>query len=83
MRVSNSSSTLNLRLVISRNFLITKPNINLFKNSLSYSCMLVWNSNPIHINNNMTLTPFVQDCQIITIWFKGKYVECASPYLQL
>ena len=60
MRESNSNSTLNLRSVSNKHFLIPKPKINLFKNSLSYSGALVWNSIPLDINNSMTLNSFVQ-----------------------
>ena len=71
MRESNSNSTLNLRSVSNKHFLIPKPKINLFKNSLSYSGALVWNSIPLDIKNSMTLNSFVQNC---TCWLKGKYV---------
>ena len=37
IRESKSNSTLNLRSVNNKHFLIPKPKINLFKNSLSYS----------------------------------------------
>ena len=40
---------LNLRSVSNKHFLIPKPKINLFKNSLSYSGALVWNSIPLDI----------------------------------
>ena len=49
MRESNSNSTLNLRSVSNKHFQIPKPKINLFKNSLSYSGALVWNSIPLDI----------------------------------
>ena len=49
MRESNSNSTLNLQSVSNKHFLIPKPKINLFKNSLSYSGALVWNSIPLDI----------------------------------
>ena len=71
MRESNSNSTLNLRSVRNKHFLIPKPKINLFKNSLSYSIALVWNSIPLDIKNSMTLNSIVQN---FTCWLKGKYV---------
>ena len=71
MRESNSNSTLILRSVSNKHFLIPKPKINLFKNSLWYSGALVWNSIPLDIKNSMTLNSFVQNC---TFWLKGKYV---------
>ena len=44
-----NNSHLNLQLTSNKNFLITKPKISLFKNSLSYSGALVWNSIPLWI----------------------------------
>ena len=38
-----------LRSVSNKHFLIPKPKINLFKNSLSYSGALVWNSIPLDL----------------------------------
>ena len=50
LRSNNSNDiTSNLRSVFSRNFLIPKPSIGLFKSSLSYSGALIWNSIPIDI----------------------------------
>ena len=68
MRDSNSNSNLNLRSVSNKKNLIPKPKINLFKNSLSYSGALVWNSIPLDIKHSMTLNSFVQNC---TFWLKG------------
>ena len=51
MRGNDSSylnnSHLNLQSTSNKNFLIPKPKISLFKNSLSYSGALVWNSAPL------------------------------------
>ena len=49
MREWNSNSTLKLRSVSNEHFLIPKPKINLFKNSLLYSGALVWNSIPLDL----------------------------------
>ena len=49
MREQNSNSTLILRPLSNKNCLIPKPKINLFKNSLSYSGALAWNSSPFDI----------------------------------
>ena len=50
MRNVNINDTLsNLRSVVERNFLIPKPKIGLFKNSLSFSRAIVWNSIPTEI----------------------------------
>ena len=32
-------------------FIIPKPNINLFKNSISYAGTIIWNSIPLEIKN--------------------------------
>ena len=57
-----NSSQLNLRSTSNRNFLIPKPKINLFKNSLSYSGALVWNSIPLWIKNSDTIQSFSKNC---------------------
>lgn len=63
MRAVNSDDTLsNLRSVTNRNFLIPKPKIGLFKNSLSYSGAVVWNSIPIQIKNQSSLKSFSTEC---------------------
>ena len=51
MRELYSNSTLNLRSVRNKHFLIPKSKINLFKNSLSYPGALVWESIPLDIKN--------------------------------
>ena len=53
-----NSSQSNLRPTSNRNFLIPKPKISLFKNSLSYSGALVWNSIPLCIKNCDTIQSF-------------------------
>ena len=57
-----NSSQLNLRSTANRNFLIPKPKISLFKNSLSYSGALVWNSIPLCIKNSDTIQSFSKKC---------------------
>ena len=49
MRNSSDDTISSLRSVTNRNFLIPKPKLNLFKNSLSYSGAIVWNSIPLEI----------------------------------
>ena len=46
-------SQLNLRSTSNKNFLLPKPKISLFKNSLSYSGALVWNSVPLWIKKTL------------------------------
>ena len=38
----------------------TKPKLNVFKNSLSYSGTLIWNSIPVEIRNAYTIGDFVK-----------------------
>ena len=53
-----NNSHLNLRSTSNKNFLIPKPKISLFKNSLSYSGALVWNSIPLWIKKSSTIESF-------------------------
>ena len=57
-----NNSHLNLRSTSNKNFLIPKPKISLFKNSLSYSGALVWNSIPLWIKNSSTIESFTINC---------------------
>ena len=54
-----NSMTSNLRSVSNRNFIIPKPNINLFKNSISYSGTIIWISIPLEIKNADSINSFV------------------------
>ena len=69
MRNVNINNTLpNLRSVANRNFLIPKPKIGLFKNSLSYSGAIVWNSIPTEIKNTTSIQSFTIKC---ASWLKN------------
>ena len=57
-----NNSHLNLRSTPNKNFLIPKHKISLFKNSLSYSGALVWNSIPLWIKNSSTFESFTINC---------------------
>ena len=57
-----NNSHLNLRSTSNKNFLIPEPKISLFKNSLSYSGSLVWNSIPLWIKNSSTMESFTMNC---------------------
>ena len=46
-------SQLNLRSTSNNFFLLAKPKISLFQNSLSYSGALVWNSVPLWIKKTL------------------------------
>ena len=63
-----NSTTSNLRSVSNRNFIIPKPNINLFKNSISYSGTIIWNSIPLEIKNADSINSFVNRC---VAWIKN------------
>ena len=51
MRKISDDATSSLHSVANKNFLIPEPKINLFKNSLSYSGAVIWNSIPLEIKN--------------------------------
>ena len=63
--LNNTAS--NIRSVASKNFLIPQAKCNLFKGSLSYSGVMVWNSIPVSIKNSSSLPIFVKKC---TEWIK-------------
>ena len=67
MRNSSDDTISNLRSVANRNFLIPKPKLNLFKNSLSYSGAIIWNSIPLEIKDSNSLDIFVKKCKA---WMK-------------
>ena len=50
-----------LRSFSNQNFYIPKPNISLFKNSLSYSGPVIWNTIPSDIKNSSTLNIFTRN----------------------
>ena len=66
-RNASDDTISNLRSVANRNFLIPKPKLNLFKNSLSYSGAIIWNSIPLEIKNSNSLDIFVYKCKA---WMK-------------
>ena len=61
MRNANDTGA-NLRSVSNKNFVIPKPNSNLFKSSLSYSGAVIWNSIPLEIKNATSLNSFISKC---------------------
>ena len=65
VNIDNTAS--NLRSVIHKNYLLPQPKCNLFKGSLSYSGVVVWNSIPISIKNSESLDIFIKKC---TDWIK-------------
>ena len=56
---STNDDTMTLRSDSNKNFKTPKPKLNMFKNSLSYSGALIWNSIPVDIRNSSTVDSFV------------------------
>ena len=67
MRSASNDTITSLRSVTNKNFLIPKPKLNLFKNSLSYSGAIIWNSIPLEIKTSKSLDSFVNKCKA---WMK-------------
>ncbi|MCU7801208.1 MAG: reverse transcriptase family protein, partial [gamma proteobacterium symbiont of Lucinoma myriamae] len=63
-----NNTTLNLRSMSNRNFMIPKPRTDLYKRSLAYSGAIVWNSIPLEIKSSSTLQSFINKC---TSWMKS------------
>ena len=59
---STDDDTMTLRSDSNKNFKTPKPKLNMFKNSLSYSGALIWNSIPVDIRNSSTVDSFVNKC---------------------
>ena len=57
-----------LRSVSSQYFRIPKPNINISKESISYSGPIIWNSISNEIKNSSTCSSFTQN---VINWFKN------------
>ena len=62
MRKTSDDTTSSLRSVANKKFLIPKPKINLFKNSLSHSGAIILNSIPLEIKNATSINNFVSKC---------------------
>ena len=58
----NNEDTMTLRSDSNKNFKTPKPKLNMFKNSLSYSGTLIWNSIPLEIRMANTIGDFVKKC---------------------
>ena len=60
MRDANlDNTTSNLRSVANKNFVVPLAKCNLFKGSLTYSGVIIWNSIPVSIKNSSSLPMFV------------------------
>ena len=63
MRDTTLNNTVsNLRSVTSKNVLVPQAKCNLFKGSLSYSGVMVWNSIPVSIKDSYSLPIFIKKC---------------------
>ena len=56
----NSEDTMTLRSDSNKHFKTPKPKLNMFKNSLSYSGTLIWNSIPVAIRIANTIGDFLK-----------------------
>ena len=50
-----------LRSVSDENFVTPRPNLSIFKESLSYSGPVIWNSIPLEIKNSSSLKCFAEN----------------------
>ena len=63
MRDANlDNTTSNLRSVANKNFVVPLAKCNLFKGSLTYSGVIIWNSIPVSIKDSSSLQIFVNKC---------------------
>ena len=63
MRVVNLESTIsNLRSVANKHYILPQAKCIIFKGSLSFSGVLVWNSIPLDIKNSTSLQMFSKRC---------------------
>ena len=57
-----NNTAANLRSVASKNFMLPQAKCNLFKGSLSYSGVMVWNIIPVSIKDSSSLPIFIKKC---------------------
>ena len=63
MRDTNFNNTSsNERSVANKTFVIPQAKCNLFKGSMSYSGVIVWNSIPVNIKESSPLPIFIHNC---------------------
>ena len=67
-RRSDSIINTTLRSVSNENFIIPRPNLSIYKESLSYSGSVIWNSIPHEIKNSSSLNCFTNK---MLQWMKG------------
>ena len=76
--INANDTTSNLRSVSNINFIIPKPNINLFKSSISYSDTIIWSSIALEIKNADSINSFVNRC---VAWIKNWITILSTPPL--
>lgn len=62
IKSSGCDDTMTLRSDSNKNLKVPRPKVNMFKNSLSYSGALIWNSIPVEIRNADSINSFVTKC---------------------
>ncbi len=62
MRENLEQTNLTLRSNSTMTYVVPKPRNNMFKNSLSYSGAVIWNSIPLHIRNSKSIKSFSTNC---------------------
>ena len=67
-RRSDSIINTTLRSVSNENFVLPKPSLSIFKESLSYSGAVIWNSIPYEVKNSSSLNCFVHN---VLQWMNG------------
>ena len=67
-RRSDSRINTTLRSVSNENFVLPKPSLSIFKESLSYSGAVIWNSIPYEVKNSSSLNCFVHN---VMQWMNG------------
>ena len=69
-RRSDSIINTTLRSVSNENFVIPKPTLSIFKESLSYSEAVIWNNIPYEVKNHPGQNCFVHN---VLQWMNGQY----------
>ena len=71
-RRSDSIINTTLRSVSNENFVIPKPTLSIFKESLSYSGAVIWNNIPYEVKNSPSQNCFVHN---VLQWMNGQYSQ--------
>ena len=63
--VNHDNTASNLQSMSRKNYILPQAKCNLFKGSLSFSGVIVWNSIPINIKNSQSLYIFVKKVYLL------------------